>query len=150
MKKLMLFILFACLGSYAFAQNSNERRNEIESYKIAYLTQKMELSPEEAKVFWPIYKNWQTEQMNLRKERLQKMISYRKLDEIESLSDSEVQTLIANELDIKQKALNIEKKYYNLLKSKLPIKTVGKFYRAQETFKKELLNRYKGGRRDAN
>ena len=142
--------MFACIGSYASAQNFNERRNEIESYKIAYLTQKMELSPEEAKVFWPIYKNWQNEQLVLRKERSQKMISYRKLDEIENLSDSEVQTLITNEFNIKQKALNLEKKYYNLLKSNLPIKTVGKFYRAQETFKKELLNRYKGGKRESN
>ena len=142
--------MFACIGSYASAQNFNERRNEIESYKIAYLTQKMELSPEEAKVFWPIYKNWQNEQLVLRKERSQKMISYRKLDEIENLSDSEVQTLITNEFNIKQKALNLEKKYYNLLKSNLPIKTVGKFYRAQETFKKELLNRYKGGKRGSN
>lgn len=147
MKQLMLFVLFIGIGHYASAQKANDRRNEIESYKIAYLTQKMELSPEEAKVFWPIYKNWQQEQMNLRKERAQKVISYKKIEEIESLSDNEVQSLIANELTIKQKALNIEKKYYNQLKSKLPIKIVGKYYRAQETFKKELLHRYKDGRR---
>ena len=147
MKQLMLFVLFTFIGHYASAQNDNNRRNEIESYKIAYLTQKMELSPEEAKIFWPIYKNWQQEQMNLRKERAQKVISYRKIEEIENLSDNEVQALIANELNIKQKALDIEKKYYNLLKSKLPIKTVGKYYRAQETFKKDLLNRFKDGRR---
>ncbi|MEJ5962711.1 hypothetical protein [Pedobacter immunditicola] len=147
MKQLILFVLFICVGHYASAQKPNDRRNEIESYKIAYLTQKMELSPEEAKVFWPIYKNWQQEQINLRKERSQKVISYRKIEEIENLSDNEVQSLIANELTIKQKALDIEKKYYNQLKSKLPIKTVGKYYRAQETFKKELLHRYKDGRR---
>ncbi|WP_432714292.1 hypothetical protein [Pedobacter sp.] len=146
MKHLMLFILLSCLGGYASAQHSNERRDEIESYKIAYLTQKMELSPNEAKVFWPIYKNWQTEQMALRKERSQKVISYRKIEEIENLSDTEVQSLIANELNFKQRALNIEKKYYNLLRAHLPIKTIGKYYRAQETFKKDLLNRYKDGR----
>src|SRR5690606_18842256 len=108
---------------------------------------KMDLSPEEAKVFWPIYKNWQSEQMALRKERSQKLISYRKIEEIENLSDAEVQTLLGNELNIKQRSLNIEKKYFNLLKAKLPIKTVGKYYRAQETFKKELLTRFKGGRK---
>jgi len=150
MKQLILFVLFICVGHYASAQKGDDRRNEIESYKIAYLTQKMEMSPEEAKVFWPIYKNWQQEQMNLRKERGQNMISYRKIEEIENLSDHEVQNLIANELNIKQKALDIEKKYYNQLKSKLPIKTVGKYYRAQETFKKELLHRYKDGRRSNN
>jgi hypothetical protein len=147
MKPLILFFLLISLGTYASAQNPSQRRNEIESYKIAYLTEKMDLSPEEAKVFWPIYKNWQNEQMALRKERSQKLISYRKIEEIENLSDAEVQTLLTNELNLKQRSLNIEKKYFNLLKARLPIKTVGKYYRAQETFKKELLTRFKGGRK---
>ncbi|MET3112593.1 hypothetical protein AAKU52_000304 [Pedobacter sp. CG_S7] len=148
MKNLMLFLLFTCIGSYAFSQRPTDRRDEIESYRVAYLTQRMELSLEEAKIFWPIYKRWQDEQQVLRKVRGQKMISYRKIEDIETLSDSEVQSLIANELNIKQKALNIDKKYYNLLKSSLPIKIVGKYYRAQETFKKELFNRYREGKRN--
>ena len=75
------------------------------------------------------------------------MISFRKITEIESLSDTEVQSLITNELNFKQRELNIERKYYNKLKTSLPIKTVGKYYRAQETFKRELLSRYREGRR---
>ncbi|RZM11650.1 MAG: hypothetical protein EOO88_46595, partial [Pedobacter sp.] len=118
---------------------------EIEAYKVAWLTQKLELSPDEAKIFWPIYNDWQREQMALRKERAQNLISFRKTTEIDDLSDSQVQTLITNEFNFKQRDLNIEKKYYNLLKSSLPIKVVGKYYRAQETFKKELLSRYGRG-----
>ena len=149
MKKLsLLVILFFSMTMYASAQRPENRSNEIETYKVKYLTEKLELSPAEAKIFWPIYKNWQAEQAALRKERGQKMISFRKIDEIEALSDVQVQTLITNELNIKQKGLNIEKKYYNQLKSQLPIKTVGKYYRAQETFKKELLNRYRENRRN--
>jgi hypothetical protein len=132
---------------YAAAQRPENRNTQIETYKVNYLTEKLELSPAEAKIFWPIYKNWQNEQAALRRERSQKMISFRKIEEIEALSDVQVQTLITNELNIKQKGLNIEKKYYNQLRSQLPIKTVGKYYRAQETFKKELLNRYRENRR---
>jgi hypothetical protein len=147
MKKLsLLVVLFFSIALHASAQRPENRSNEIETYKVKYLTEKLELSPAEAKIFWPIYKNWQAEQAALRKERGQKMISFRKIDAIEALSDVEVQTLINNELNIKQKGLNIEKKYYNQLKSQLPIKTVGKYYRAQETFKKELLNRYRENR----
>jgi hypothetical protein len=148
MKKLsLLVVLFFSMTMYASAQRPENRSSEIETYKVKYLTEKLELSPAEAKIFWPIYKNWQAEQAALRKERGQKMISFRKIDEIEALSDVQVQTLINNELNIKQKGLNIEKKYYNQLKSQLPIKTVGKYYRAQETFKKELLNRYRENRK---
>jgi len=120
---------------------------EIESLKIAYFTQKLDLSPEEAKIFWPIYNNMQSEQSALRKERMQKMISFRKVTEIDNLSDAQVQSLITSEFDLRQRDLNIEKKYYAKLKSSLPIKVVGKFYRAQEAFKRELLNRYRGGKK---
>lgn len=145
MKNAILFVLLFCAGFTVSAQDADGKR-EIEAYKVKYLTERLELSPSEAKVFWPIYNSWQAEQAALRKERAQKMISFRTTNEIENLSDQQVQALITNEINIKQRALNIEKKYYNQLKSSLPIKTVGKYYRAQETFKKELLDRYRGRR----
>lgn len=124
------------------AQDKGGRSQEIESFKVAFLTQKMDLTPAEAKIFWPIYNDFQKEQNALRKLRMQNVISFRKVDEIDNLSDAEVQTLITNELDFKQKSLNVEKKYYTKLKTSLPIKVVGKYYRSQEAFKKELLSRY--------
>jgi len=137
---LLLFPLFVS------AQGRDEKNSEIEKYKIAYLTEKLGLSSEEAKIFWPIYNDWQREQDALRKERFQKMISFRKIDEIEALSDTEVQTLITNDFSMKQRELDLDKKYYYKLKSNLPIKTVGKYYRAQEAFKREILSRYRNGK----
>lgn len=142
MKHLIIATLFL-LPLTSLAQRPNERNNEIESYRIAYLTQKLDLSSEEAKIFWPIYSDWQKEQSALRKERPQRMISFRKLSEIEELSDVQIQTLIINDFNFKQRDLNLEKKYYYKLKSSLPIKVVGKFYRAQEAFKRELLAKYR-------
>ena len=144
MKPILVASLLFFIPMLVHAQDRG-RNQEIEAYKVAWLTQKLELSPEEAKIFWPIYNDWQKEQTALRKERFQNLISFRKTTEIDDLSDSQVQALITNEFNFKQRDLNIEKKYYNLLKSSLPIKVVGKYYRAQETFKKELLSRYGGG-----
>lgn len=147
-KNIFIFMLLFSLPTFVIGQapGGGGRSNEIEQYRIAYLTEKLDLSPAEAKVFWPIFNEWKKEQVLLRKQRAQKMISFRKLTEIEALSDTEVQNLIVNEMALKQKELNIEKKYYTRLKSSLPIKVVGKYYRAQETFKKELLNRYRNNR----
>ncbi|MNH30358.1 hypothetical protein D3C79_906500 [compost metagenome] len=71
------------------------------------------------------------------------MISFRKITEIEGLSDTEIQALITNDFSFKQRDLNLDKKYYYKLKSSLPIKIVGKYYRAQEAFKRELLAKYR-------
>jgi hypothetical protein len=147
MKNLTIIALLFIFPFLAMAQRpDNKKREEIESYKIAYLTQKLELSPEEAKIFWPIYNDYQKEQADLRKERGQKMISFKKMPEIDEMADSEVQALIVNDFDFKQRDLNLEKKYYAKLKSSLPIKVIGKYYRAQETFKRELLSRYRNNK----
>jgi len=146
MKHIWIVSLLLLAPFFMKAQDNGGRNQEIESYRVAFLTQKMDLSPAEAKVFWPIYNQFQKEQQALRKQRMQNFISLRKIDEIENLTDAQVQTLINNELNFKQQNLNVEKKYYTKLKTSLPIKVVGKYYRAQESFKKELLNRYGRGR----
>ncbi|WP_285058658.1 hypothetical protein [Pedobacter ginsengisoli] len=144
--KNLIIVTLLFLPFFVSAQGHSDRHNEIETYKIAYLTEKLGLSSEEAKIFWPIYNDWEKEQGALRKERFQKMISFKKITEIETLSDSQIQTLIANDFNMKQKELNLERKYYNKLKASLPIKIVGKYYRAQEAFKREILSRYRNGR----
>lgn len=146
MKNLWIAVLLIFIPAILKAQDRGGRSEEIESYKIAYLTQKLDLSPSEAKVFWPIYNDWQKELRALWSERNKNAISLRKTDEIEALSDNEIHALITNEINYKQRNLNIEKKYYSKLKSSLPLMVVGKYYRAQETFKKELLNRFGRGR----
>jgi len=141
MKNLFFAALLFLLPSILWAQRP--RGEEIESLKIAFFTKKLDLSPEDAKVFWPIYNDMQAEQNALRKERFQKMISFRKVTEIDNLTDAQIQSLITSEFDFRQRDLNIEKKYYNKFKAVLPIKIIGKYYRAQEAFKRELLNRFK-------
>jgi len=141
MKNLFFAALLFLLPSILWAQRP--RGEEIESLKIAFFTKKLDLSPDDAKVFWPIYNDMQAEQNALRKERFQKMISFRKVTEIDNLSDAQIQSLITSEFDFRQRDLNIEKKYYNKFKAVLPIKIIGKYYRAQEAFKRELLNRFK-------
>lgn len=143
MKNLVAIAFLLCLPFLVSAQRNEGRGKEIQAYKSTYLKEKLALTPEEAKVFWPIYNAMQNEQSELRQERRKNMISFRKITEIENLSDTEVESLIVNELNFKQKDLNIDRKYYNKFKSSLPIKTVGKYYRAEQTFKRELLSRYR-------
>lgn len=139
----LLFTLLILLPSLTFAQSKRIGGEKMEAKKIAWLTTKLELSTDEAKIFWPIYNDYTREQSTLRRERSKKMISFRKIKEIEDLSDEEIQALILNDFNFRQRDLNIERRYYNKFKSNLPIKTVGKFYRAQEAFKKEILQQYR-------
>lgn len=62
MKKVGLVILMIGLSFSLFAQSgklSEEKRKEFEAQKVAFFTQEMDLSPEEAAVFWPLYNEMQ-------------------------------------------------------------------------------------------
>ena len=55
MKRLFILLL-ACLTISLNAQEKKENRHDqIESQKIAFFTSELELTPEEAQLFWPIY-----------------------------------------------------------------------------------------------
>jgi len=58
MKNLMLILVFtvSVLASYGQPPHrdgiSKEKRQKLESMKVAFITQRLDLTPDEAKVFW--------------------------------------------------------------------------------------------------
>ena len=44
-----------------------ERREKMEAQKIAFITKQLELTPDEAKVFWPVYNEYDAKRLELRK-----------------------------------------------------------------------------------
>ncbi len=149
--KSTIFILTLCtLPFLTRAQNRQSTMEKMEARKITWISNKLDLSSDEAKIFWPIYNDYARELGKLRKERASKMISFRKIKEIDELNDQQIEELILQDFNFRQKTLNLEKKYYNRLKANLPLKIIGKFYRAQEAYKKELLQQYKATAQNGN
>lgn len=70
MKKIVLLaIVLAGFIVSATAQNKGKQDGgRLQALKIAYLTKNLELTPEEAQKFWPVYNNYELE---LRKTRQQ-------------------------------------------------------------------------------
>jgi hypothetical protein len=90
MKKYLL-ILFVMLGSFYItkAQQGDETKAErIEALKIAFITNKLQLTPAEAQKFWPVYKQYEAEIVN-----------------------AQLNNKNAPELETEEKILNIKKKY---------------------------------------
>jgi hypothetical protein len=68
----------------------------------------------------------------------------------DEMSDAEIEKAVDGEIAFRQAELDIQKKYHPQFKKVLPIRKVGRLYRAEEEFKRELLNKLqdnKGGRR---
>jgi hypothetical protein len=122
MKKLF-FILCACfcVSLAAYTQDSlgvqNEGGPRIQALKIAYITKRLNLSPEEAQRFWPIYNKYDEEIHGARAGRNQG-----------------VPVIV-----IQQRVLDIKKKYNEEFKQALPVPRVNLFFQAEEEFGRIVL-----------
>ncbi len=123
-----------------------ERKEEIEAMKIGFLTKRLDLSPEEAKTFWPVYNQFQNELVKLRKSRRNERKEAR--DEFDNMTDKDVEKLVDGEIAYRQQELDVMKKYHGQFKQVLPVKKVALLYRTEEEFKRELLQRLQDRKRD--
>lgn len=121
------------------AEHRDERKENIETMKIGFLTKRLDLTQGEAEKFWPVYNQYADRLEELRKKRMQDYKDAKqKFDE---LSDKEVEQAVDNEMTFRQKELDLQKEYHSKFKTVLPIKKVAKLYEAEELFKRELLNK---------
>ncbi len=139
MKKSLSAIILLLFASSLFAQGQNKRpiRENVESMKIGFLTDKLQLTPEEAQKFWPVYNQYTEELDKLRASRRQNMKDAR--ENMDEMTDKEAEQFVDNELVMRQDELDIQKKYHPKFKAVLSAKNVAKLYRAEEDFKRKLL-----------
>ena len=116
MKKILLLLILISTLDISFAQE--RRREEIESFRVAYFTRHVGLNSDEAKKFWPIYNEMQEEIQKLHRERRIRHRAGR--EENDNLSDAELERMINDEFISRQKELDIEKKYHEKFKDILP------------------------------
>jgi Spy/CpxP family protein refolding chaperone len=122
-------------------EKHGEKRENIEAMKIAFITQKLSLTPEEAQQFWPVYNQYQDKLQELRKKRRQDNKEAK--ENFDEMTDKEVEQLVDAEIAFKQKETDLQKEYHAKFKSVLPIKKVAKLYHAEEQFKRVLLDKLK-------
>jgi hypothetical protein len=142
---LLVCIITTFLNSYA--QGPESRKVKIEAFKIAYITKKLNLSPEEAQKFWPVYNKYQTEIEKLRKDFKGEMSE--ELLNVEQLSTSEADKALNDLIAFKSNEVEVTKKYVLEFKKVLSSQKVVKLFVAEQEFKKELLKmlREKQGKR---
>lgn len=152
MKKFILFLSAVPMlyfGTSGFAQQTPPspsepplppeppKKERIEALRVAFITQKLDLTTEEAQKFWPVYNEFQKKKEALHKKRKEEIKNAK--EEIDSLTDKQIEALVDGEMAFRQNNLDLEKEYHGKFKTVLPIKKVAKLYRAEEQFTRHLL-----------
>ena len=118
MKRFFLPILIICLALSADTQPIGKKAERIEALKIAFITQRLELIPEEAQRFWPIYYSYE-------KDLKQQIIANKGGDVI----------------DNEERMLNIRKRYKSEFIRVIGQAKMQKLFTAEKDFRSLLLRK---------
>jgi Skp family chaperone for outer membrane proteins len=142
--RITLFSLLMLCSTLLFAQ---QRGQNIESLHTAFITQKVDLTTDEAQKFWPIYDQYHADLNALKKQRDDNKETVKKAGGIDNMKDADVQKVIANETDIESRELELRKQYILKFETVISARKVAKFYIAEEEFKLYLLKQLGNNRR---
>lgn len=117
---------------------AEDRLQEIKAQKTAFLTQRLDLSPEEAQRFWPVYNQFDKELDAERKEVRDERKDAKKDGE---LTEAEASAAIDKELASRQKELDLRKKYAAEFKKTIGALKTMKLGKAERDFRRELIKR---------
>jgi|AntRauTorckE5430_2_1112549.scaffolds.fasta_scaffold07500_2 hypothetical protein len=137
MKKITIILLLITTGiTTIFAQRHGASNEKIESFQVAFFTQKLNLTDNEAKAFWPIYNQYKVESKVLR-EKQRKLLK----SDFSGISDKELDKLVAKRFEIKQKQLDLEKQYHLKFKKVLPMEKIARLPHVERAFRSALLKK---------
>jgi Spy/CpxP family protein refolding chaperone len=139
MKKLMIILFLATLG-----MNAQDRKfEEIKAHKIAFITEKVNLTANQAQKFWPIYNKHEQEVMALRKTQLEGFKTLRNKN-VDDLSEAKAKAMLLKHGQVKAQLTKKMVQLISLLEGVITPQQTIKLLMAEEDFKKRLLKRFRG------
>ncbi|MFN8299720.1 MAG: hypothetical protein U0T75_11485 [Chitinophagales bacterium] len=120
---LMLLCVTGAMAQPPQGGGNQNKGEKVEALLIAWLTQRLNLTPEEAQKFWPVFNSYRAELKTLRQTM--------KLEEGAEPSADQM-------LEFDQKKLDLKKKYKTQFEAAIGKAKVDILYRAEEEFKQKL------------
>ena len=137
----ILFVIFTSLP--AFAQDDElpatvdpKVQEKVRAAHIAYITDQLALTPEEAEKFWPIYREFAVK----RKEIRQELRDMKRNPDPKKTQDQIDKELVDKQFDVKQKELNLEKDYSGRLLKVISAQKLRTLPDAERRFRQMILD----------
>lgn len=152
MRRFILIIMTVaiCFGTYA--QDKPQRLgkksqheaifNKLHNEKIAFFTSEIDLTPEEAQQFWPVYNQFLKETQNAHTKSA-KALQALKNRSGEKLTEAELQKRIDEYVASIAAQDEVFVKYAVEFKKVLPMEKVAKLYVAEEKFRIKMIRRFR-------
>jgi Spy/CpxP family protein refolding chaperone len=144
-KGILIFISLLFLTTTVFAQTDlDDKMEKFQSQKIAFITNKLKLTPKEAQVFWPVYNDYDARKQEINKSRLKAVVRFQ--IEGEGLTEKEASELADKYINLQKQDALLAEDFNTKFKAILPATKLLKLYQAELQFKRELLKQLKQGK----
>ena len=139
-----IFCLFASFVIYGQGQG----REKIKTLKVAFITERLSLTSEEAQVFWPIYNEHEKNTQRIR--RTERVEIQSKLMDMDLLTNVEANQLLDQLIVLEQEKQDLHIAFLDRISQVISPKKTLLLIKAEEDFKRRLLREMQQRRRGGN
>jgi hypothetical protein len=146
MKNIYKYILISLLiltgvgsANTGKAQVSADDIDKIRAQRVAFFTEKLNLTSTEAEKFWPIYNEYKNKVDKLFAEEKALIESFK--ESKSSLSDAEMDNMIKKIFETRRRQISLSEESFQKFRQVLPARKVLKLMMIENQFKSFLLNR---------
>ncbi len=140
MKKSAIIISLICFvfSLNVKAQDEHHKGKEkIKAAKVGLITNRLNLTEEQAKGFWPVYNEFDMKRWEIRKSIRQITAESRNTTSSEDKILSDLKEI----LNLKQKDVDLEKEYMSKFLKVINVRQVSELYKTEQLFNAMLFNR---------
>jgi len=134
-----LVLVGACLHALPSQAQQQDRGERIRALKVAYITDKLQLTPEESEKFWPVYNQYETEQKRIRQK-------YKADLDLSIMKDEDVERSITDRFEMEEQIIKLKRDYFQRMKSFIAVRKIAQLQRSEQEFNRELLKRIQEAR----
>ena len=125
-----------------------KKKEQIKALKVAFITNELALTSDEATKFWPLFNAFEEKQQEIKKQKLKGYLKRVDDGSFDNLSEKEATTMLAQMESTEDELYQLKKKFISNLKGVIsPIKIL-KLKKAEENFNRKLLQQYRDRKLD--
>ena len=138
--KILAPLLFL-VATLSLSSQEKQDWEKIKSLKVAFITERLDLTSKEAQSFWPIYNEHQTKKEGFfRVERFEIGSEIKNLD---TLSEAQASELLMRMQKLEEEKQKAEKSYIEKISKTISAKKTILLMRSEEDFKRQLIKQYR-------
>ena len=136
MKKAIILIVFGLLTTVGYGQKQQAKAQEkLQAARIALITERLNLTPDQAQQFWPVYNEYAEQRRTLQQGYKRARQQY----DLQNMTEEQGRELRKIGLETKQKNLNLEKEYGDRLNNVVSARQLMALKKAEEDFRAMVI-----------